>query len=195
MTIRALTIRIAPIALFLTAVAAGAQQIGGNATAGIPEGPVFKVQSQLVVESVVVKDKQGKFVHGLTAKDFTVTEDGAPQTVRFCEHEALTETAKMLPASARKDEDIHIYNRLAHTQIAAESIDNPRYKNRRLLALYFDMTGMFPPDQTAYARSRAAVYPHPDDIRRRGCDHALPGRRGRCPAGLHRGSRSAAEHS
>ncbi len=40
-------------------------------------------KSQLVVETVVVKDKQGKFIPGLTAKDFTVTEDGAPQTITF----------------------------------------------------------------------------------------------------------------
>lgn len=139
--------RLAGTVFFFAAVSAAAQQVGSNATAGVPVGPVFKVQSQLVVESVVVKDKQGNFVHGLTDKDFTVTEDGVPQKVRFCEHEELTANAKLLPASTRKDEDIKIYNRLAHTQISSESIDNPRYKNRRLLALYFDMTGMFPPDQ------------------------------------------------
>ena len=34
------------------------------------------VSSNLVVETVVVTDKKGNFVTGLTAKDFNVTEDG-----------------------------------------------------------------------------------------------------------------------
>ena len=59
----------------------------------------------------------------------------------------LTENAKPLPLSTRGDEDIKIYNRLARTQIAPEPMDSERYKNRRLLALYFDMAGMHPPDQ------------------------------------------------
>ncbi len=144
---RLLTIWPLTLALLFAGTFAGAQQIGRNKAEGQPEGPTFTVQSQLVVESVVVKDKQGNYIHGLTAKDFTVTEDNVPQTVRFCEHEELTANAKLLPASTRKNEDIRIYNRLAHTQIAPENIDSPHYKNRRLLALYFDMTGMFPPDQ------------------------------------------------
>ena len=45
----------------------------------------IKVQSNLVVEAVEVKDKQGHFVQGLTAKDFVLTEDGVPQTIKFCE--------------------------------------------------------------------------------------------------------------
>ncbi len=36
-----------------------------------PTPTTLTVNSQLVVETVVVKDKQGKFVSGLTAKDFT----------------------------------------------------------------------------------------------------------------------------
>jgi hypothetical protein len=50
------------------------------------QGFTLKVQSNLVVEAVEVKDKQGNFVQGLTAKDFVLTEDGAPQTIRYCEH-------------------------------------------------------------------------------------------------------------
>ena len=44
-------------------------------------------------------------------------------------------------------EDIKIYKRLTHTQIAPETAENDRYKNRRLLALYFDMSAMYPADQ------------------------------------------------
>ncbi|HTW81591.1 MAG TPA: VWA domain-containing protein [Terracidiphilus sp.] len=126
---------------------APAQQVGQNKAAGAEQGPVFKVESQLVVEAVTVKDKQGHFIPGLTAKDFVITEDGVPQEVRYCEHEDLTSDAKLLPASTRATEDVHIYDRLARTQIAPEAMGDQKYKNRRLIALYFDMVGMFPPDQ------------------------------------------------
>src|SRR6202041_1391773 len=45
------------------------------------------------------------------------------------------------------DENVTIYNRLARTEIAPESIENERYKNRRLMALYFDMTALPPSDE------------------------------------------------
>ncbi len=130
----------------LVAIFAGAQQIGQNKAADAPQ-VTLTVQSQLVVEAVAVKDKQGKFIPGLTAKDFTVTEDGVPQNVRFCEQENLTTNAEPLPASTRATEDVKIYNRLARTQIAPERMEDERYKNRRLIALYFDMVGMRPDDQ------------------------------------------------
>src|SRR6185312_838983 len=43
--------------------------------------------------------------------------------------------------------NIHVYDRLTRTQISPETPGYPRYKNRRLLALYFDMTAMPPADQ------------------------------------------------
>jgi VWFA-related protein len=131
----------------LAALSAGAQQIGHNKAVDAPQGYTLTVQSQLVVESVVVKDKQGQFIHGLTAKDFTVTEDGVPQTVSFCEHQDLTTHAVPLPASKPSTEDTKIYDRLAREQIAPERVGSERYRNRRLIALYFDMAGMRPDDQ------------------------------------------------
>ena len=77
--------------------ARGPQQVGENKNPGEPQSFTLKVQSNLVVEAVEVKDKQGNFIHGLTAKDFVLTEDGAPQTIRYCEHQNLSETAKPLP--------------------------------------------------------------------------------------------------
>ena len=53
----------------------------------------FQANTQLVVETVTVKDKNGKPVEGLTAKDFTITEDGVPQTISFCEFQKLEEVA------------------------------------------------------------------------------------------------------
>ncbi len=130
----------------LLALPAGAQQVGTNAVQGKDSTYTLSVKSQLVTETVIVKDKQGKFIPGLKADDFTVTEDGAPQKIRVFEHESLPVDAQPLPPSSRDDEQIKIYKRLASTSFAAEG-DKHQYKNRRLLAFYFDMTAMHPDDQ------------------------------------------------
>jgi VWFA-related protein len=143
-----MTRSLAAFALLLAASAAPRpQQVGQNANPGEPQSFTLTVNSNLVVEAVTVKDKQGNFIHGLTADDFVLTENGAPQTIRYCEHQDLSQTAKLLPASTPKNEDTTIYDRLVRSQIASESIDKERYKNRRLLALYFDMTALPPGDQ------------------------------------------------
>src|SRR5271154_1332548 len=135
------------LVLSVIAAQATAQQVGQN-TSSTPSGTyTLTAKSQLVVETVVVKDKQGKFIPGLTAKDFALTEDGVAQTIRFCEHQALTANASPVPAAAPESEDIKLYKQLTRTQIAPETEDNERYKNRRLLAIYFDMTAMRPADQ------------------------------------------------
>ena len=135
------------VVLTMIAAQATAQQIGQNSSASSSGTFTLTAKSQLVVETVVVKDKQGKFIPGLSAKDFTVTEDGTPQTIRFCEHQDLAaEEAPVAPA-APGSEDIKLYKRLSRTQLAPEGGENSRYKNRRLLALYFDMSAMHPADQ------------------------------------------------
>ena len=129
------------------AIGASAQQIGTNAGQGPTDAYTLTVKSQLVIETVVAKDKQGNFIGGLTAKDFNVTEDGVPQTIRFCEHEKLPTTANPLPLTPSDEEEITIYKRLARTQLAPEEPEHARYKDHRLLAMYFDMTAMRPDDQ------------------------------------------------
>ncbi len=139
---------LAIFALLLVAAAGSRpQQVGQNQTQGQPQNFTLKVQSNLVVEPVEVKDKQGNFVHGLTAKDFVLTEDGVPQTIKYCEHQDFSETAKPLPPMTTATENVTIYNKLAREAIAPESMDNERYKNRRLMALYFDMSALPPADQ------------------------------------------------
>jgi VWFA-related protein len=124
-----------------------AQQIGQNRPGNAQDNYTLSVKVQLVVEAVVVKDKQGNPIRGLAASDFTVTEDNAPQTIKFFEHQDLAANAKPLPDSKRADENLKIYKRLARERIAPETTENERYKNRRLLALYFDMSAMRPADQ------------------------------------------------
>ncbi len=56
------------------------QTIGSNARASEDED-VVRVQTDLVVSTVLVLDAQGKTVRGLTAEDFVVKEDGRPQGI------------------------------------------------------------------------------------------------------------------
>jgi len=76
----------------LIAVMAAAQRPPAQNTAVGPDGTVtFKTSTQLVIETVTVKDKSGKPIEGLTAKDFIITEDGVPQTIAFFEYQKLPE--------------------------------------------------------------------------------------------------------
>jgi len=130
-----------------TGTCVGAQQVGTNTTPGQADTYKLTLNSQLVIETVEVKDKKGNFIPGLTAKDFSVTEDGAPQTIKICEHQQLTPASSPLPPTAPDDEAITIYKTLTRTSIAPEPPESNKYKDRRLLALYFDMTALPPQDQ------------------------------------------------
>ncbi len=127
--------------------AARPQQTGSNEMAGQNGTFTLTVNSQLVIETVVVKDKQGHFVPGLTAKDFTVTEDGQAQTIRIFEHQSLSNAVMPMPVVPAEQEQITLYKTLTRTQITPESPGKPQYSDHRLLALYFDMTAMPPMDQ------------------------------------------------
>src|SRR4051812_49923043 len=59
--------------------------------------PVFRSGARLIVQTVSVKDKDGRAIEGLTPADFAVTEDGEPQTVSFVEFQRLPDR----PADAR----------------------------------------------------------------------------------------------
>src|SRR5580704_9779404 len=74
-----------------------AQQVGQNKALGASDTPTFTVSRSLVIEQVAVKDKSGNPVEGLTAKDFTVTEDGTAQEIKFFEYQQLEELVKTAP--------------------------------------------------------------------------------------------------
>jgi VWFA-related protein len=139
--------RLIPTLLLAIAPALSAQVIGQNQPSGSNGTYTMTVRSQLVIEAVTVKDKKGNPVPGLTAKDFTLTEDGVPQTIRFIEHQTLPSAADAKPIPPPSQENVKIYNKLALSQISTDKTGNVRYKDRRLLALYFDMTGMQQPEQ------------------------------------------------
>ena len=134
-------------AILASTIASAAQTIGTNAHPGQSHTFTLHVKSQLVVENASVLDRKGKFVSGLTAKDFKVTEDGTPQTIRIFKHQVLSSASTPLPVTPRDDEHVILYKRLVPVQIAPENPNHSQYSNHRLLVFYFDMTAMPPDDQ------------------------------------------------
>ena len=120
----------------------------------------FQVNSSLVVETVSVLDKSGKPIEGLTANDFAIAEDGVPQTIKFCEFQRIDEIEPQLSRRPSPDTPAAPVERpkvepVTKNQIAPEPPGDIRYRDRRLLALYFDMSAMPPQDQ--YRAQAAAL--------------------------------------
>lgn len=71
--------RIVPLAAFASIAAALSVSHGTTAQ----EKPTFSARSELVVLHVVVEDRRGTYVSGLSQHVFTVLEDEKPQAVQF----------------------------------------------------------------------------------------------------------------
>ncbi|HVA63188.1 MAG TPA: VWA domain-containing protein [Terriglobales bacterium] len=105
----------------------------------------FTSHAWLVLETVTVQDTNGEPVTGLTAKDFTITEDNVPQKIAVCEYQRLDGVAA--PAAPRAAAGPAPAPPVTSFQITPESPGRSRYADRRLVALYFDMTAMPVADQ------------------------------------------------
>jgi VWFA-related protein len=142
----------------------------------------FRTTTRLVVQTVTVKDKDGKVVEGLTAKDFSVTEDGQPQEIAFVEFQRMQNTplapdavpttiaqapltqadplTPPAPLALAPPATVAAAQAVAPTtltQIAAPPAGDIRYQDRRLLVFYFDGSAMPLPDQIR-AYSNALKY-------------------------------------
>jgi len=63
------------------------------ATAGVPQEPTFKAESNVVLVPTLVRDEKGNTIYGLRAEDFVIEDDGTEQVVQ------LDETAEAAPVS------------------------------------------------------------------------------------------------
>ncbi len=118
-----------------------------SATAQQQQPFSIRVDTQLVVETVVVKDKDGKNLEGLIDKDFTVTEDGVPQTISLFQFERLEDTPAPAPPAGAQQPAAEVVQPKIPTQITPPAPGDSRYRDRRLLVLFFDLMNVSPADQ------------------------------------------------
>jgi len=129
-----------------------------------PKEPVkFTVTTQLVTINLTAKDKDGNRITGLKPGDFILSEDGKKQKIAICEYQKLDNTpvvqvGQALPPVNSANPASTVGQALSPanpaappatptTTIAAGKPGEIKYKDRRLLVLYFDMTSMPLQDQ------------------------------------------------
>jgi VWFA-related protein len=132
------------ILLWCAALMVNAQEVGRNKSSERAV-PTFKVSSQLVIETVAVTDKKGGPIEGLHAEDFTITENGVPQTISVFEYQKLSNDNIVSRPPLKTS--VALLPKIPRAQIAVETTGKVRYHDRRLLVLYFDMEAMRLPEK------------------------------------------------
>jgi VWFA-related protein len=117
-----------------------------------PPARVFRLGTNVVRVDVVVRDKDGHVVNGLTSEDFAITEDGKPQMITSFDFEQIaTERLPELtstPALLGRDRLQSAAARAATTTAAATpapaNVAPEDLPGRRLIVLLFDTSSMQP---------------------------------------------------
>ncbi len=122
--------------LVATLARADAQQATGNGSF------TLKVQSDIVLTNVVVRDKKtGEVVKGLKASDFTLFENGKPQKIASFDYQNVDEAAalneKNTVAGKATVADMLNGNFAANTA---------QLRDHRLIVMFFDLSSMQPED-------------------------------------------------
>jgi VWFA-related protein len=101
----------------------------------------LKKNVEIVLVNVVVRDKQGNVVKGLTKDDFTVSEDGKQQSLSSFDYEQ-TDTDALPPLSVQPTIMGVLKNGPKSAPAPAE--DKVDFHGRRVLVLFFDLSSMQP---------------------------------------------------
>jgi len=103
----------------------------------------FTSNANLVVVDVYARDKSGKPVLNLRKEDFTILEDGKAQTISVFELQKLD--GELLPSIAEQPKTLVERNTSA---TKPPSVQGPlKFRDRRLITLFFDFSSMQPDDQ------------------------------------------------
>ena len=145
----------------LAALLTASLLLAQNPAAPAPKEPVkFTVTTQLVTLNLSARDKDGTVIAGLKPGDIVLTEDGKRQKIAICEYQKLdntpleaapaAETARSAAAGKPAPPAPAPVTEAAATPTTSIGSGKPgeiKYKDRRLLVLYFDMTSMPLEDQ------------------------------------------------
>ena len=102
----------------------------------------LKVQSDIVLTNVVVRDKKtGEVVRGLKASDFTILENGKPQKIASFDYENVDEAAVL-------HEKTTVTGRATIADLVNRNFaqDPAELKDHRLIVMFFDLSSMQPED-------------------------------------------------
>jgi VWFA-related protein len=128
------------MAAILVGIMAGlpgfAQQQAGDGTF------TMKVQTDIVLTNVVVRDKKtGEVVKGLKQSDFTILENGKPQTIASFDYQNVDEAA-VLRESATVTGKATIADLLNRDFAASPAA----LRDHRLIVMFFDLSSLQPED-------------------------------------------------
>jgi VWFA-related protein len=140
------------VVVVLLSIAVG---LGGQQTTP-PPAPVFRSTVNLILVDVVVRDRKGAVVTGLTSDDFQLLEDGKPQQILTFAFEQISGTARPIErasvlAGASAGGTVRVSPGGAAAQTAAgivppAPLTSEDVAGHRLLTLLFDTSSMQPED-------------------------------------------------
>ena len=109
--------------------------------------PTFKTNTNLVIVNVAIKDKSGKAIEDLKKEQFTLLEDGKPQQIAVFELQRLN--GETLPALEAPAPTLKTRGpaETKPTPPAPAPVTPDQLKDRRLIAMFFDLSSMQPAEQ------------------------------------------------
>lgn len=95
----------------------------------------FRTSSELVLVNVVVRDKTGNLIKGLTKEDFSLLEEGKPQTISTFDFENVDQVAQTAMTGG-----------VTGTNLLKKGteLNEEKLRDHRLIVLLFDFTSMEP---------------------------------------------------
>jgi VWFA-related protein len=101
----------------------------------------FHAETELVLVNVTVRDKSGKFVAGLKPEDFQIKEDGKTQKVISFDIENTDAIPSLDVAQAKPLDNLPT---TTPNPAGPKPASAAEFKDRRLIVLFFDLSGMEP---------------------------------------------------
>jgi VWFA-related protein len=144
---------------FALALAVTARALLAQQAAPAPQTPVFRSSVNLVLVDVVVRDKKGVIVKGLTTDDFELYEDGKKQQIVSFAFEQVANNAKpiesatMLSTAAANSPAVATAGArpapaatTPQPDVPTDPLTSDEVAGRRLITLLFDTSSMQPED-------------------------------------------------
>src|ERR1035438_6821654 len=122
-----------------------------------PADYTFRVQTDLVLVNVTVRDKNGNLIRGLKPEDFTILEDNKPQKVVSSDVENIDAVANQDVAQTNLLPGPPTAEGSAAGAATSASGSANQFKDRRLIVLFFDLSAM-EPDEIDRAITSAEHY-------------------------------------